>query len=109
MLKRLLLGFGLPLIVVLCNGIVAWRLGGLSHSHFTWEAFAQVYLPSPTPTATPTPTANHKTSHESKSGSYPPSKPTKDCHTNEYTELVHKRYLSIILAVFSISLLVIFC
>ena len=43
MLKKAALGFGLPLIVILCNGIVAWRLGGLSYGHFTWEAFAQSY------------------------------------------------------------------
>jgi hypothetical protein len=49
MLKKLLLGFGLPLIVILCNGIVAWRLVGLSYGHFTWEAFAQVYTPTPIP------------------------------------------------------------
>lgn len=43
MLRKAVLGFGLLLIVILCNGIVAWRLGGLSYGHFTWEAFAQSY------------------------------------------------------------------
>jgi hypothetical protein len=33
--------------------------------------------------------ANHDAGHESKSVSYPPSNPAKDCHTNEDTELVH--------------------
>ncbi len=45
MLKKALLVFGLPLIAILCNGIVAWRVGGLSYGHFTWEAFAQSYAP----------------------------------------------------------------
>ena len=56
MLKKVLLGFGFPLLIVLCNGILAWRLGGPSHSHFTWEAFAQVYVATPTSTPTATPT-----------------------------------------------------
>ena len=43
MLRKAVLGLGLPLIVLLCNGIVAWRVGGLSYGHFTWEAFAQSY------------------------------------------------------------------
>jgi hypothetical protein len=34
-------------------------------------------------------TAKHKTSRESNSVPYPPSNPTKDCHANKNTELVH--------------------
>src|SRR5579862_4430786 len=56
--KKAILGFGILLSVVVGNGILTAKLGGLSYSRFTWEAYAQiVYNPSPTPTFTPTPTA----------------------------------------------------
>jgi len=60
MSKRTVRGFGLVLLFVACNGLLSWRLGGLSYSHFTWEAFAQYYYgptATPTPTVAPTPVA----------------------------------------------------
>jgi len=58
--KKAILGFGILVVAVVCNGIMTAKLGGLTYSRFTWEAYAQsVYVPTPTftPTDTPTPTS----------------------------------------------------
>jgi len=53
--KKTIFGFSILFAVVVGNGILTTRLGGLTYSRFTWEAYAQVYGPTPTPTASPSP------------------------------------------------------
>jgi len=40
---KTIFGLGILFVVVVGNGVLTARLGGLTYSRFTWEAYAQVY------------------------------------------------------------------